>query len=256
MTIVALVGKGGVGKTSLSALLLDELLRRGYGGSVLAVDADPATTLHLALGLPEPRATVADVRETTTLDAQTIRSLPPGTTPARYVAERLQQAGVLTVHQLRQKMLHFIAMGQGQGPGCYCSINSMLKTVLSQVTKRYDLILVDNEAGLEHLSRYRLGQVDFFLTVTTLSPAAQAVARRIVKTAEVMKIEIGQTWMVENQVPLDFHNRPPQNETVMRLCAAEAIARLEMNGRPVIELAANNPLRSTLQPLVERLLCA
>ncbi len=91
--IVALSGKGGVGKTTLLAVLLDELARRNYPGRMLAVDADPAMTLHLALGLPEPTATVAQVREAVELDAKTIRSLPPGTTPADYLLERLQAAG-------------------------------------------------------------------------------------------------------------------------------------------------------------------
>ncbi len=242
---VALSGKGGVGKTSLSALILDELALSGYSGRVLAVDADPAMTLYLALGLPEPKATVASIRDTTRLDAKTIRALPAGVSPAGYMSNQLREAGVLAKHQLREMSLDLLTMGQGEGPGCYCSVNGVLKTVLSSITSGYDLVLVDNEAGLEHLSRYRLGQVDFFLTVATPSPAAQAVARRIVETAETMGIEIGETWTVFNQTPPDF--QPPRNGPTVVIPHTEAIGRLEMNEQAVVELEENNPVRRALR---------
>ncbi len=175
MKIIALSGKGGVGKTSLSALILDELARRRYNGRVLAVDADPAMTLYLALGLPEPAATVASVRDETKLDAQAVRNLPAGISPAANMLQELARAGVLAKHRLRRMPLDLLAMGQGEGPGCYCRVNSALKKVLSWITEKYDLVLVDNEAGLEHLSRYRLGRVDLFLIVATPNPAAMRV---------------------------------------------------------------------------------
>src|SRR5262245_541887 len=140
--IVTFAGKGGVGKTSLCALLLDELLWRGYEGSVLVVDADPAMTLHLTLGLPEPAATVADVRETTPLDAQTLHTQLKGTSPAQYVAQRLYGAGVLAAYALRGKPLHYLAMGQGEGVGCYCRINRALSLILGQIVSSYDLVLI------------------------------------------------------------------------------------------------------------------
>src|SRR5512137_655949 len=116
--IVSIVGKGGVGKTSLCALLLDELARQGYTGSILAVDADPAMTLHLALGLRGAPVTVAQVRETVRLDAQTIQRLPEYTSAAAYLGQQLQAADVLRQHLLRQMPLHYLALGQGEDPGC------------------------------------------------------------------------------------------------------------------------------------------
>jgi CO dehydrogenase maturation factor len=249
--IVALSGKGGVGKTSLSALILDELARRGYAGRVLAVDGDPATTLHLALGWPEPRATVADVRESTVLDAKTVRGLPPGTSPARYLWERLQEAGVLTTHRLRERPLDLVAMGQGEGPGCYCSIHQALSAVLGQMMDRYALVLVDNEAGLEHLSRCRFRRIDLFLVVTTPAPASWSVARRILDTARQVGMELAETGTIVNRASDGVHSS--RDELTVAVPDSRAMTFLDLGGQPVVTLPDDDPVRVALQPIVERL---
>lgn len=249
--IVSVTGKGGVGKTSLCAILLDELARCDYPGPVLVVDADPATTLHLALGLPQPEATVADVRETTPLDAQTVRSLPEGSTVSTYVQNKLRAAGVVSRHRLRQMSLDLMAMGQGEGPGCYCQINRALSTALSQVVSAYRLILVDNEAGVEHVSRYRLPQADLLLVVVTPGQAAQAVGRRILATARQVGMGIEATWMVFNQTLSS--SRPPTDEAGVMLVvpASLELIELELQGRPAVALPIDDPVRVALRPLVE-----
>jgi CO dehydrogenase maturation factor len=249
--IVSVTGKGGVGKTSLCAILLDELARCDYPGPVLAVDADPATTLHLALGLPQPEATVADVRETTSLDAQTVRSLPEGSTVSTYVRDKLWEAGVISHHRLRQMALDLMAMGQGEGPGCYCQINRALSTALSQVVSAYRLILVDNEAGVEHVSRYRLPQADLLLVVVTPGQTAQVVGRRVLATARQVGMAIETTWMIFNQAPTGY--RLPTDETGVTLAApvSPALTELEFQGQPAVALPADDPVRAALQLLVE-----
>ncbi|GIK36969.1 MAG: ATP-binding protein [Chloroflexota bacterium] len=249
--IIAVCGKGGVGKTTVSALLLDELAACGYPGPVLAVDGDPASTLTLALGLPEPKSTVADIRDNLTLDARTVRSLPVGMTPARYVFQQVQEHGVLVSYQLRQMPLDLMVMGQGEGPGCYCSINNALALVLKKMIDRYSLILIDNEAGLEHISRYRLERADLFLVVTTPGCAAQSVAQRIIDTAVGVKVKIGETWKIFNQTPASF--QPSHNGPTIMIPPAPSIASLESEGRPVIEVAVDDPVRRALQPLLERI---
>lgn len=249
--LVTLSGKGGVGKTTLLAVLLDELARLDYPGRVLAVDADPAMTLHLALGLPEPGATIAQLRESVELDAKTVRNLPAGTTPAAYLRERLQTAGVVARHPLRGKAFDLLAMGQGEGPGCYCRVNAALKTVLHGLAGGYDLVLVDNEAGLEHLSRYRLGRVALFLVVTTPQPAAQAVARRVVATARAAGIEIEESGWIFNRAAAGF--APPPGELALAAPSSQALIALERCGQPVVSLPDNDPLRLALAPLLTRI---
>lgn len=249
--IIAIAGKGGTGKTSLAALILDELIRHNYAGRILAVDADPAATLYMALGWPEPATTIAGVRDATKLDARTIRGLPPGTSPAGYVLEELRKAEVLTQSRLRGLPVDLITMGQGEGPGCYCSLNGTLKVVLQQLVARYDLVLVDNEAGLEWLNRYRLARISHFLVVTTPSPASQAVAGRIIRTARAMELEIGQIWQIYNQALKGSILPGTDGYRYVRVPHCQEMAVLERRGGPVVNLDEQCAMRQALSPLVQ-----
>ena len=258
--IISFAGKGGAGKTTLVAMLLDELAKSGYPGPVLAVDGDPATTLHLALGLPEPPATVADVRELTPLDAGTIRDLPEGLTTTGYVLERLQKLNVITKHRLREMPLHLLTLGQGEGPGCYCHINQLLAQILTGLIEQYPLVLIDNEAGVEHLSRYRLKQVDLFLVVTNPTPAARAVAERILQTARQVRLEIGQVGVILNRATTRMSANVLEGleaEFNVTVANSWAIYLLAQNGQPAVALPDNDPAWQALRPIVERVLaCA
>jgi CO dehydrogenase maturation factor len=258
--IISFAGKGGVGKTSLAALLLDELARQDYPGPILAVDGDPATTLHLALGLPEPPATVAGVRELTPLDAGTIRNLPAGLTPAGYVLERLQQSNVITRHQLRGMPLHFMAMGQGEGPGCYCHINQLLAQILNGLIEHYPLVVIDNEAGVEHLSRYRLERVDLFLVVTNPIPTARTVSARILQTARQVGLQIGTVGTILNRATNRLSGRVLKGleaELSVAVGNSWSIYLLVQNGRPTVALPDHDPARAALKPILERVgVCA
>lgn len=249
--IISFTGKGGVGKTSLCAILLDELARRDAPGPVLVVDADPATTLHLALGLPQPTSTVADVRDTTLLDAQTVRGLPPGRTVSTYVRDKLREAGLVSRHRLRRMRLDVLAMGQSEGPGCYCQINRALSSALGQVIAAYRLVLVDNEAGVEHISRYRLPQADRLLVVVTPGQAAQAVGRRVLVTALQVGMTVETTWRVFNQVPLGYHPSADAIGVTLAVPVSPELTELERQGRPAVALPPDDPVRAALWPLVE-----
>ncbi len=139
-------------------------------------------------------------------------------------------------------------MGQGEGPGCYCRVNAALKTVLQWLITSYDLILVDNEAGLEHLSCYRLSRVDLFWVVTTPAPAAQAVARRVLETAGTVGVKIGESGLIFNRAT---GSTGPAAAIVP---PSQALIDLEGHGQPVVNLPDNDPVRLTLTPLLERLL--
>ena len=251
--IASLSGKGGTGKTSMAALILDELAREEYSGRVLAVDGDPATTLHLALGFPEPAATLAGMCDAVMLDARTVHYLLPGdTSPADYVRGKLEEAGVIAGRRLRRMPLDFLAMGQGEGPGCYCDVNRALAAALGLVEECYTLIVIDNEAGLEHLGRRRLNRVDFFLAVTTPSPTAWAVVRRILDTARQAEIALGETGVIVNRTSGRAHT--PQEGLTVLVPHSSELSVLDLCGRPVVELPDGAPARLALRPIVERLL--
>lgn len=251
--IVAFSGKGGVGKTSLAALVLDELARRGCEGPVLAVDGDPAMTLHLALGVAPPSATLARVRDEVRLEARSVRSLPAGMSVTGYLAQELAQAGVLARRELNGLPLDLLAMGQGEGRGCYCGINNALKAVLAELVGRYSLVVVDNEAGLEWLNRYRLARLDHFVVVSTPAPAAQAVAERVIATAEEVGLEVGRWWRLLNRA-----NGHVVAGSEVDLVAPQSwrLAAMERQGEPVVRLPVDSSLRRALGPLVEAVLCA
>jgi CO dehydrogenase maturation factor len=249
--IISISGKGGVGKTTVTALLLDELARGGYPGPILAVDADPAGTLHLALNLPSPPATVAEVRDSTQLEARTVRQLPAGQSPADYLLALLREREVLVSHRRRRMALDLLAMGQPEGPGCYCSVNHALSTALAQIVASYPLVVIDNEAGLEHLSRYRLARADLLWVVATPTRPAVEVALRIFQTAERVGMQF-EAGMVLNRV--NGRSLPISRDLwTVRLPDSHTLARLEQAGWPAVDLSPLDPLRAALQPLVDRI---
>ena len=241
-----------MGKTTLAALLIDETVQQ-YPGPILVVDGDPAMSLHLALGLPPPPATLANIREETKLDAQSIRNLPEGMSPAQFIAMQLQQREVITRHYLHGLRLHYLALGQGEGPGCYCRINQILTQVLTGLTTLYPLILIDNEAGVEHLSRYRLQEVDLFIVVNDATRASQETAQRILFTAREVGMSLGEVITIFNRVT----RRPfslAGEETSLEISEAFSVHLLGLNGQPVTDLKAYHPVRQGLQPIVKRIL--
>jgi CO dehydrogenase maturation factor len=248
--IISLSGKGGVGKSSIAALLIDELARNKYEGKMLAIDGDPAMTLALALDVAPPAATLADIRDSTPLNAQQIKQLPPGMSPGQFVLDKLRTEGVIATRQIRETDFDLMVMGHPQGPGCYCSVNQALTKALAAIRAEYDLIITDNEAGLEHLSRYRLKQVDLFLIVLTPGRSSWAVADQIRHVAEIMEMEIGETWLIYNRTRSQGLSLASQNTLFLPEC--ETIAVLDRQGGPLLALADNHPLREALKPIVER----
>ncbi len=264
---VALSGKGGVGKTSLAALILDELARFDYPGKVLAVDGDPAMTLHMALGIGAPPVTVGAVRDSLKLDARALRELPAGRrSPGGHVLGQLRRQNVVTRHRLRGMFFDYMAMGQGEGRGCYCAINGALKQALGAITGRYDLAVVDNEAGLEWVNRYRTESIDLFLVVAGPDRTSQQVAARIVETAEQMSIEIGETWVIYNRVMEQLVPENYRHVLAHRFNGHQSlvvphswgITPLEVyDQQPVVRLSQNDAMRLAVAPIVERLVqCA
>ena len=247
--IVTLSGKGGVGKTTICAFLADELARLGYDFKVLVVDGDPAMTLALALGVEPPPLTLAELRESLPLNAGQIKALAGTVSPAAHVQQRLRNGGVIATRRIRSMSFDLLAMGHGEGPGCYCRINQALTKVLEAVRAQYDLVLVDNEPGLEWLNRYRVRQIDLFLIVLTQGQSSWLVADQIKATAEQMKMAVGETWLVYNRTGWPEQLRP--NSLI--LPEIPLITTLDQQGGPLLALQNHHSFRQALWPLVDRI---
>lgn len=249
--IISFTGKGGTGKTTLTAILTDELLRHRPDCRLLVIDADPAMTLSMALDVIPPAWTLADVRDSTPLNARQIKNLPPGTSPGTFIRDKLINHGIIAQRQLRDVPFDFLVMGHSEGPGCYCRVNGALTQALASIKAMYDLVILDNEAGLECISRYQLKQIDLFFIVLTPGRSSWLVADRIKQVADLLDLEIGQTWLIYNRTPNQYLSTGHQNAIFLPDC--ETITALDRQGGPLLALKDDHPVRLALRPIIERI---
>ena len=189
---LAVAGKGGTGKTTLAALLIATLIERGEG-PVLAVDADPNPNLGYGLGFPAQK-TISELRDEL-LDH--IRKLPPGMTKDDYLEMGIQEC------LWEGRGVDLLAMGAGEGPRCYCAVNSVLRRCIDRLRVAYRYVVLDNEAGLEHLSRCTTQDVDVLLIVSNATPVALQAATRIGELTKKLALRIGEQYLVLNDVALE-----------------------------------------------------
>jgi CO dehydrogenase maturation factor len=187
---IAVAGKGGTGKTTIAALLITQLVLQNKT-PVLAIDADPDSNLGDLLGV-QPEQSIGDLREEV-LDA--IKKLPAGMTKASYV-----EAGL---HQIIEEADGFdlITMGRGEGAGCYCALNNMIRKFSDDLTPSYKWVVMDNEAGLEHLSRRTTRDIDALVVVVSDNPLSLRSAEKIQAITEDMDNRIRRKYIVTNMIP-------------------------------------------------------
>jgi CO dehydrogenase maturation factor len=186
---VAVAGKGGVGKTTFSALAIRHL-HETTGDVVLAVDADPNANLHAKLGMAAGR-TIGDIREELLAEGD---SLPAGVSKQEHVDYQVKLA--LT----EGDGFDLLTMGRPEGAGCYCYVNNILRTFVDSLSEKYRFIVIDNEAGMEHLSRRTTRTSDVLFVVSDASKAALESAVRIAALAREMNLGIERMALVRNMV--------------------------------------------------------
>jgi CO dehydrogenase maturation factor len=190
MTIsIAIAGKGGIGKTTLSALLVRALRESGIR-PILAVDADPNSNLAETLGV-DPGRPLAEIRE--------VGSSPEGSPASgigrvRAVEDEIQRA--IT----EADGFDLITMGRPEGPRCYCAVNNLLRKSLDSLTHNYAAVVVDNEAGMEHLSRRSTNNVDFLLIVMNPTLPSARAAGRILALSNELPVAIGRRMLLVNRL--------------------------------------------------------
>jgi CO dehydrogenase maturation factor len=243
MTVmIAIAGKGGVGKTTCSALLLRSIVASGVR-PVLAVDADPGSNLHLLIGLPAPKG-LGTVREEIILGGG-------GTTPREALLEAMVQQRVA-----EGRDVDLIAMGRGEGPGCYCYVNDLLRRSLSRLAGSYSAVVVDNEAGMEHLSRRNLRRIDHLVLVADPSSRGIAAARAIRGLADQLGLPVGNTWTILNR-PYSAGGNDDAVSLPAPLLAAiphdPGLPAWEAAGRSFLELPDGSPAASAIASAVSTL---
>ncbi len=242
---VAVAGKGGTGKTTVSGLVIRELVRRELG-SVLAIDADPNSNLNELLGF-EINGTIGQ------LEARFNRAddVPAGMSKKRWIEYKLQQL----IIEGRGKDL--LVMGRGEGPDCYCSVNNILRNYLSNLRENYDFVVLDNEAGLEHLSRRTTSGIDVLLTVCDPNPVALKAAERIDELVEELGIAITRNYLVLNEVPETLPKKTRDMvsglgiEVLGRIPKDENVRQLSWEARPLAELEDDSPAAEAVSRMVE-----
>jgi CO dehydrogenase maturation factor len=195
MQVIAVAGKGGTGKTTLAVMIV-RWLGRNRPGSILAVDADPAANLAGMLGVSAGES-IGAVREEMKIRGS---DLPAGMTKQRFL-EYKTQAGVVETADF-----DLVVMGRPEGPGCYCYANNLLRDILDTLGRNYDYVVIDNEAGMEHLSRRTTRDVDHLFIISLPTVTAVKTAAKISRVAEELAVAVIGKHLILNRMS----GQPPE----------------------------------------------
>lgn len=249
MTItIALAGKGGVGKTTIAGMVIKYLVQN-TPGPVLAIDADPSSNLNMVLGL-ELDWTVGDIREDMLLQVKSslvaggaaMGSLPGGITKHDYLDHKIRSS------LAEGEAFDLIAMGRSEGTGCYCAVNHNLREVIDTISKNYRYIVIDNEAGMEHLSRRTTRDVQHLLIVSDPTQRGIVAAQRIASFRNELDIRIERAYIVINRLSGSL---PPTLKTEIdklgipllgTVPSDEELIEFEFSGKPLVELGDESPV--------------
>jgi CO dehydrogenase maturation factor len=260
-TTIAVTGKGGVGKTTVAAMAIKYLAGSGRGAT-LAIDADPSSNLNMVLGL-DLNWTVADIREgmlskvkeSITVGGAAMGGLPDGVSKREYLDYEVRSSVSEGVD------VDLIAMGRGEGPGCYCAVNHNLREVIDAIGDHYRYVVIDNEAGMEHLSRRTTRDVQHLLIASDPTQRGIVAAGRIAGFRDELDINIENAYLIINRLPAG-EMPPALREAIDALDVpllgtipeTREIAEFEFTGRPLVEVNDDSPVYQTVAAMLERIL--
>ncbi|MFH1889065.1 MAG: AAA family ATPase [Candidatus Omnitrophota bacterium] len=184
---IAIAGKGGTGKTTTAALIV-RLLKEKRVRSILAVDADPNNNLAEVLGA-EIKETVGSILDDV---CQHPENIPSGMSKDMFIEYQIQTS--IT----EGDGFDILAMGRPEGPGCYCYVNNLLRNMIGKLIKDYDYVVIDNEAGLEHLSRRTTRACDALVIISDTTAVGLKSAERISGLVRELNIKVGKTLLLIN----------------------------------------------------------
>ena len=248
---IAVAGKGGVGKTTTCGMLIDYLTGKGKG-PVLVVDADANSNLNEVLGV-EVETSLGAIREEMA-QAELKGTIPAGMTKADYAEFKFNSA--IT----EEDDFDMLVMGRTQGKGCYCFVNGVLKTQVDKYAKNYKYIVMDNEAGLEHVARGTLPHVDTMLLISDCSRRGIQAAARVAEMVEELNLKPGKMGLIVNRAPegkLDAGVLEEIQKHGLELLGVlpqdEGVYRCDCAGEPSAKLPGTNPVKAAVHEIMGRL---
>ena len=246
---IAVAGKGGVGKTTTCGMIIDYLCKKNKG-PVLVVDADANANLNEVLGV-ELETSLGQIREEMA-QAELKKTIPAHMTKGDYAEMKFSQA------LIEEDDFDMLVMGRTQGEGCYCYVNSMLKRQMDKYVPHYSYVVMDNEAGLEHVARGTLPKVDLMLLVSDCSRRGVQAAGRVAEMIGEMDLKPGKMGLIINRAPdgvLDEGTLAEVEKQGLTLLGVlpqnEDIYRCDCAGEPSAKLPENNPVKVALRGILQ-----
>ena len=248
---IAVAGKGGVGKTTTCGMIIDYLCSKKQG-PVLVVDADANANLNEVLGV-EVETSLGQIREEMA-QAELRGTLPAGMTKADYADFKFNSAIV------EEDDFDMLVMGRTQGKGCYCYVNGVLKTQVDKYAKNYSYIVMDNEAGLEHVARGTLPKVDTMLLISDCSRRGIQAAARVAEIVEEMDLKPATMGLIVNRAPdgkLDEGILEEIEKHGLKLLGVlpqdDGVYRCDCDGQPSAKLPETNPVKAAVKKTMQSL---
>jgi CO dehydrogenase maturation factor len=235
---LAISGKGGSGKTTIAAMII-RLLLQNRNKTVLAVDADPNSCLGLTMGV-QLHGTIAEIREQA-------RSKSPSTSGMTRV-----QAFEYGIQQAITEANGFdlLTMGRPEGPDCYCAVNNLLRQFLDKLSSSYDFVVIDNEAGMEHLSRRTTNNIDFLCIVTEPTPLGIVTAKRISALAKELSISVKKIGVIWNRA--ETAGNLDGIETLGCVPFDKTVLDDSMQSKTVFDIPENCPALSAVKKILDQ----
>lgn len=243
--VIAIAGKGGTGKTTLAGLLV-RLIKEKNLGSILAIDADPNSNLAEVLGVTVKESIGSILDEV----AAGLDKIPAGMPKDRFIEYRISTA--------IQEGAGFdvLVMGRPEGPGCYCYVNNVLRNIVSKLIKDYAYIIIDNEAGLEHLSRRTSRAADTMVVISDATAVGLKAAERISTLVEEMQIKVRKKILLINRFNEKMDREKLKSlrlEYLGNIPEDPGIERLSLNGNSLMQLKDDSPALRALSALGEKI---
>ena len=251
--IIAVAGKGGVGKTTICGLIIDNMVKSGKG-PLLVVDADANSNLNEVLGV-EVETTLGDIREEMArAELLPVSPIPSGMTKQEYAEYKFNSA------LIEEDDYDMLVMGRTQGKGCYCYVNGVLKTQIDKYIGAYRYMVIDNEAGMEHIARGTLPHVDTLLLVSDCSRRGIQAVARIAEMVKELNLKPGTMKLIVNRAPNGELNAGVREEIEKHglelagvLPQDDNVYEADCEGRPSAKIPDGSPMKQALRGVMQSL---